>query len=117
MSTENNVRKGPGWITGAAGVAVVGGIAVFSNIAAGLSDARIDMTANNVHTLTDGTRRIMERVKSPTTIRFFHSPKDQLPPQLAPAVDQIEASIIRLKELNPDKITYKKSIVEQASDV
>ncbi len=119
MSTETTVRKGPGILLTAAGTAIVGGIALLANVAAGYSTGRIDMTANKVHTLTEGTKNILSKVKTPTKITYYYTAKGDLPPNLAsfaPVIDQVESYIIRICELNPGKVTYVKKAVEQASD-
>lgn len=49
-------------------------IAFFINKAAGLfSGIRMDVTENNVHTLSPGTKKILKKLEDPVTIRFYTS--------------------------------------------
>lgn len=110
------VRKGPNWILTSVGALIVLAIVILVNVFAGMSNARIDMTENKVHTLTEGTKNILGRVDTNTTIKFFVSPKENLPPQLQPFVDQTDSWLARFREVNPEKITVEKLEVEPATD-
>ncbi len=118
MSTPSApaVRKGPNWIVTSVGALIVLAIVILVNVFAGMSNARFDMTENKVHTLTQGTKNIVGRVDTNTTIKFFVSPKEMLPPQLQPLVDQTDSWLARVREVNPDKITVEKIEVEPATD-
>ena len=49
------------------------GINVISNQA--LTSLRLDVTENNLYTLSDGTRNILDRISEPITIRLYYSAK------------------------------------------
>ncbi len=110
------VRKGPNWIVTSVGALIVLAIVILVNVFAGMSNSRFDMTENKVHTLTQGTKNILSRVDTNTTIKFFISPKEVLPPQLQPFVDQTDSWLARIREVNPDKVTVEKIEVEPATD-
>ena len=118
MSTPpaNAVRKGPNWIVTSVGALIVLAIIILVNVFAGMSNARFDMTENKVHTLTQGTKNILGRVDTNTTVKFFVSPKEVLPPQLQPLVDQTDSWLARFREVNPDRLTVEKIEVEPATD-
>ena len=113
---ETAIRKGPNWMLTGVGALLVLAIVITVNILAGMSNARFDMTENKVHTLTEGTKNILKRVDTNTTIKFFVSPKDMMPPQLHPAIDQTDAWLARFREVNPEKITVERIETEPATD-
>ena len=72
----SNVMKKPFFgltpaMTIGAVVAVFIGINVIMNV--GLSGARFDLTSNNIYTLSDGTRNILNNLEEPIRIRFFYT--------------------------------------------
>ena len=118
MSTpdKSTAAKNRGWLLTAGGTLLVLAIAGTVNIIAGLSSSRLDWTEYKVHTLTDGTRNIVGKVDTDTTLKFFVSPKDQLPPNLRPLVDQTDSWLARYRELNPKFVRIEKQEVEPATD-
>src|SRR5690348_11861901 len=115
-AAPDTVRKGPNWLLTGVGGLLVLAIVVAVNVFAGMSNARFDLTENKVHTLTQGTKNILGRVDSPVTIKFFVSPKDVMPPQLRPYVEQTDSWLARFREINPKKITVEKLETEPATD-
>jgi ABC-type uncharacterized transport system involved in gliding motility auxiliary subunit len=118
MSTpeQTSAPKNRGWLLTAVGTLVVLAITVVVNIIASLSSSRVDWTEYKVHTLTEGTKNIVGRVDTDTTLKFFVSPKDQLPPNLRPLVDQTDSWLARYRELNPKFVKIEKQEVEPATD-
>jgi ABC-type uncharacterized transport system involved in gliding motility auxiliary subunit len=118
MSTpeQTSAPKNRGWLLTAVGTLVVLAITVVVNIIASLSSSRVDWTEYEVHTLTEGTKNIVGRVDTDTTLKFFVSPKDQLPPNLRPLVDQTDSWLARYRELNPKFVKIEKQEVEPATD-
>jgi len=53
------------------GVVVVFVIALLVNYIAGFVNLRLDLTENKVYTLSDGTKRILSRIDTPITIRYY----------------------------------------------
>jgi len=64
---------------------------IFSNLA--LTSARMDMTDNNLFTLSKGTRNILDNLAEPVTIRLYVSQK------LATRLPGISSYVNRVKEL------------------
>ncbi len=116
QTAETKVRKGPNWLLTGIGALLVFAIIVIVNVIAGMSNARFDMTENKVHTLTQGTKNILGRVDTNTVIKFFVSPKDVMPPQLHPAIDQTDAWLARFREVKPDKIIVERIETEPNTD-
>ncbi len=53
------------------GVAVVFSIVILVNYIAGMVNLRLDLTENKIYTLADGTKRILSRIDTPVTIRYY----------------------------------------------
>jgi len=64
---------------------------IFSNSA--FQSARLDMTANRLYTLTQGTRNILHNLQEPVTLRFYLSSK------LANQLPGINTYAVRVREL------------------
>jgi ABC-type uncharacterized transport system involved in gliding motility auxiliary subunit len=62
-----------GWLI-AAGIALALFIAV-NAIVAPISGARLDLTEEKLHTLSDGTRNMLKKLKTPATLNFYFSKK------------------------------------------
>ena len=56
-----------------AGVALVGGIVVFANVIFTKLHTRIDCTENRVYSLSANSKRILGRLKTPVTLKFYCS--------------------------------------------
>ncbi|HXC98963.1 MAG TPA: Gldg family protein [Verrucomicrobiae bacterium] len=62
-----------------AGVVVLLLILVAVNVITGVFKHRIDLTKEKAYTLSDGTRAILAKIKTPVKIRFFYSSHAELP--------------------------------------
>jgi ABC-type uncharacterized transport system involved in gliding motility auxiliary subunit len=62
-----------------AGVAALLLILVAVNVIAGAFKHRVDLTKERAYTLSDGTRAILAKIKTPVKIRFFYTPHADLP--------------------------------------
>jgi ABC-type uncharacterized transport system involved in gliding motility auxiliary subunit len=58
-----------------------------------LKSARLDLTENQLYTLSEGTQNILKNLEEPITLRFFFSQK------LAPHLPSISTYTVRVKEL------------------
>jgi ABC-type uncharacterized transport system involved in gliding motility auxiliary subunit len=58
-----------------------------------LKSARLDLTENQLYTLSEGTKNILNNLEEPITLRFFFSQK------LAPSLPSISSYTVRVKEL------------------
>lgn len=59
------------------GIAVVLSMVVAINVIAGAFKARVDMTADKLFTLSDGTKAILKKLDSPVEVRFYFSRSDK----------------------------------------
>lgn len=53
------------------GVAMVFVLVVLVNYIASMVNLRLDLTENKIYTLSDGTKRILDRIDTPITIRYY----------------------------------------------
>jgi len=59
-------------------IAIGGALALFiiaNAIVAPISSARLDLTEEKLHTLSDGTRNMLTKLKKPVTLNFYFSKK------------------------------------------
>jgi ABC-type uncharacterized transport system involved in gliding motility auxiliary subunit len=66
------------------GVAVMFAIVVLVNVIASAAKARIDMTADRLFTLSDGTKAILKKLDSPVEIRYYFSRSEKNLPSWVP---------------------------------
>ena len=109
-------RKNRGWLLTGAGVAIVAAIFFALNWFFSLSSANLDFTEYKVHTLSEGTEKILKRVDTDVTIKLYVSPTDDLMAQFRPVVGQVEGWLQRYHEMQPEFIKVQKFLVEPASD-
>lgn len=113
---ERPARAQRGWLLSATGVVLVAAILILVNVFFSLTPAKLDLTEHKVHSLSDGTRNIINRIDTDVSLKFFISPKDVLPPMLRPMVEEVEGWLARYRELKPEFIKVEKYEVEPASD-
>lgn len=71
--------------------------------------ARIDMTADQLYTLTPGTKTILKKIDSPIEIRFYSSQgQTRMPSNLKTFADNVEDLLAEFKAQNPKNIHIKK---------
>jgi ABC-type uncharacterized transport system involved in gliding motility auxiliary subunit len=77
------------------GVALAAVLALAVNVLAfnGLRSARLDLTQDKLYTLSDGSRRVLQGIEEPITLRFYFSQK------LATQAPQISAYGQRVREM------------------
>jgi len=73
------------------GVALVLFAVVGANLLVSAVRARVDLTEDKLHTLSDGTKAILAKLDAPVQVRLYASRgKDQMPSALQPYVQRIE---------------------------
>jgi ABC-type uncharacterized transport system involved in gliding motility auxiliary subunit len=77
------------------GLALAAVLALAVNVIAfnGLRSARLDLTEDRLYTLSEGSRRVLEQIEEPVTLRFYFSQK------LATQAPQINAYGQRVREM------------------
>ena len=75
----------------AAGVVLVFIAIVGLNLILSPTRARVDLTADKLHTLSEGTKQILKRVDGPIEMRLYVSKgKERMPEQLKTFVQSVE---------------------------
>jgi ABC-type uncharacterized transport system involved in gliding motility auxiliary subunit/ABC-type transport system involved in multi-copper enzyme maturation permease subunit len=75
----------------AGGVAAMFVVMVSAYIVAGAARARVDITQDREHTLTSGTKRILDSLDSRVTVRFYCTESgNSMPPQLKAYAQRVE---------------------------
>ena len=100
-----------------AGVAVVFGIAVAVNLIASALKTRVDMTADKLYTLSDGTRRILGRLDAPVEVRFYCSQSEAgMPAQFRTHAGHVEDLLREFRNASKGMIELKKFDPQPDSD-
>ena len=85
-------------------IAILGLNLIFSPVR-----ARVDMTADKLYTLADGTKKILKKLDSPIEIRFYcSSGEGRLPSNLKTFAQNVEDLLAEFKAQNPRNIVIKK---------
>ncbi|RUM87319.1 MAG: hypothetical protein DSZ23_06020 [Thermodesulfatator sp.] len=89
------------------GIVLLLGIGIFFN--ATLSNMRLyrmDLTENRIYTLSQGTKRVLERLKVPITVTYYCSSKDKMPTAMKEIQRDVEDILQELSRLSP-KFSYR----------
>lgn len=93
----------------AAGVVLVFIALVGLNVIFSPARARLDMTQDKLHTLSDGTRQILRRLDGPLELRLYVSQgKDRMPPALKTYVQSVDDLLAEFRAESGNKIEIKK---------
>ena len=85
-------------------IAILGLNLIFSPVR-----VRVDMTADKLYTLADGTKKILKKIDSPIEIRFYRSSGEgRLPSNLKTFAQNVEDLLAEFKAQNPGNIVIKK---------
>jgi ABC-type uncharacterized transport system involved in gliding motility auxiliary subunit len=94
--------------TSLAGVLIALALLVAVNVLAGVSltGFRVDLTANKLFTLSDGSKRILANLDEPITLRFFRS-KELANKYVAAYSQRVEELLVEYKSRSNGKITLE----------
>ncbi len=100
-----------------AGVVLVFIAIVGLNLIVSQTRARVDLTADKLHTLSDGTRQILKRVDGPIEMRLYVSKgKERMPEQLKTYVQSVEDLLGEFRVQSGNQIEIKKLDPEPDSE-
>ncbi len=100
-----------------AGVALVFIAIVGLNLIVSPTRARMDLTADQLHTLSDGTKQILKRVDGPIEMRLYVSKgKERMPEQLKTFVQSVEDLLSEFRVQSGNQIEIKKLDPEPDSE-
>ena len=93
-------------------IAVVGANLIFSPVR-----ARVDLTADRLHTLSDGTKAILTKLDAPIQVRLYVSQgKDRMPSAIQPYVQRVEDLLAEFKAQSKGNLEIKKFDPEPDSE-
>lgn len=99
------------------GVAVCLVLVVGINVIAGFVKVRLDLTAEKLFTLSDGTKQILSELDTPVELRFYATRDDKvMPPQLKTYVSRVEDLLDEFADASGGNLTIKKFDPEPDSD-
>jgi len=79
-----------------------------------MTSSRFDLTENKIYTLTPGTKKIIEQIKSPVTIQFYYTKElATKSPAVSLYVNYIVDMLEQYRNVAPDKI--KMEVIEPAA--
>ncbi|HZV35479.1 MAG TPA: GldG family protein, partial [Verrucomicrobiae bacterium] len=101
----------------AVGVGVMFVVMVALYIVTSAAKVRVDVTADKVHTLSPGTKKILARLNSPVTIRFYCTQGDNaMPPALRTYAQHIEDLLNEYQQASQGKLIIRKFDPQPDSD-
>ncbi len=87
------------------------------NLIAGAFKQRLDLTAEKAYTLSAGTKKILSRLDTPVTIRYYFSKSgNNMPPQLKTYGQRVEDLLAEYKQAAKGKIVIEKHDPQPDSD-
>ncbi len=101
------------------GIGVVGMalILIALGVIAGTVKARVDLTADRVYTLSEGTKKIIGKLDTPVTVRFYctHS-ESEMPVMLKTYAKRVEDLLAEYRQISKGKIEIQKFDPQPDSD-
>ena len=99
------------------GVAAMFLILVAVGVIAGAAKLRLDLTADRVYTLSDGTKKILAKLDTPVTINYYCTQgENQMPVQLKTYAKRVEDLLAEYRQRSGGKIEIKKFDPQPDSD-
>ena len=97
------------FIYSAIGVLVMAVIVIALNIIVRPLTTRVDLTADKAYTLSEGTKRVLNKLDTPVQIRFYFSQKDpSTPVEFKTYAAQVEDMLNEYKLLAKGNLEIKK---------
>jgi ABC-type uncharacterized transport system involved in gliding motility auxiliary subunit len=100
-----------------AGVAIMFVVLLAFYVVSSAAKARVDLTAEKAFTLSAGTKKILGKLESPVTIRFYCTQGAAMPPSLRTYAQHVEDLLGEYAQAGKGKIVVKKFDPEPDSDV
>lgn len=99
------------------GVAAMFLILVAVGVIGGAAKVRLDLTADRVYTLSEGTKQILRKLESPVTINFYCTQSEnQMPVPLKTYAKRVEDLLAEYRQISGGKIEVKKFDPQPDSD-
>lgn len=91
-------------------------ILVGFNFIVGLGNVRMDLTDEKLHTLSDGTKSILEEIDGEVEVRFYLTQDDSTPVPLKSFAKRVEDLLDQYKEASGGNLIVKRLNPEEFSD-
>ncbi len=102
-------KKSETLLYSAVGVAVMFALVVAVNVIASAAKKRLDMTEDQLYTLSEGTKAILKKLDSPVEVRFYFSESEaRVPSQDRTYAKQVEDLLGEFSENSRGKIKIRK---------
>jgi ABC-type uncharacterized transport system involved in gliding motility auxiliary subunit len=110
-------RKSEKIIFSAAGIGLIIFIAVMINFISSKLYSRVDLTENKIYTLSDASKRILQKIDTPVKIKFYFSKSNpQMPVFLKSYAKRVEDLLDEYVQAGAGKINLQKFDPEPDSD-
>ena len=113
MTKKNSIE---GYLFSVVGVIAMFVILVAVYIVSHLAAVRMDVTAERLNTLSDGTKAILKKLDTPVQIRFFASQGKEVPVELKTYEQRVEDLLNEYRKAGGKNIEIKKLNPEPDSD-
>ena len=99
------------------GIVIMFVVVVAINVISSVAKARVDLTAEKIYTLSDGTKKILAKLDTPVEIRFYYTKNDvAMPPRLKNYAQRVEDLLGEYRRAAKGKLEIKKFNPEPDSD-
>jgi len=99
------------------GIVIMFVVVVAINVISSVAKARVDLTAEKIYTLSDGTKKILAKLDAPVEIRFYYTKNDvAMPPRLKNYAQRVEDLLGEYRRAAKGKLEIKKFNPEPDSD-
>jgi ABC-type uncharacterized transport system involved in gliding motility auxiliary subunit len=99
-----------------AGVAVMLVILIAFNVITAAFKQRVDLTEDNLYTLSDGTRAILQKIDAPVKIRLYCTRDNSMPVPLKAHAQRIEDLLAEFRQAAGGRLTIEKLDPQPDSD-
>lgn len=112
-----NKKKTEAILFSTVGVVAMFAIIVAVNLIAGALKVRVDLTEDNLYTLSDGTRKILSELDSKVEIRFYCTRgENQMPVALRNFADRVEDLLDEYRQASKGRIVVRRLDPQPLSD-
>src|SRR5688572_24830873 len=110
-------KKYQAYLFSTIGIAIMFVVIVAVNVISSVVKSRVDLTADNLYTLSPGTRKILAKLDTPVEIRFYFTKNETaMPVQLKNYAQRVEDLLHEYKQASKGKIEIKKFNPQPDSD-
>ena len=110
-------KKNEALVYSTVGVVVMFGILVAANIISGLAKFRVDLTADRLYTLSDGTRKVLAKLDTKVKLRLYATQgENTMPTGLQSHARRVEDLLQEIRQASGGKVQIEKLDPQPDSD-